>query len=549
MGSAERKGLVRLLVLAALAALWVFFAPVQIGGSTLYSSTVGISMEPLFHKGDLAVVRRASSYKVGDIVLYESPILHRPVLHRIIVIQGDHYFFKGDNNDFVDPGYAKIGDLQGKLWFHIPKAGRILGWLGAPTHTALLAGAAMAFLLLGGGAKSSRKRRRRRRTGSRTNLPRSSAPVSSSARRYIHRPRKSAENITGGIALVLALALLADGFGAPLARTVAVSGFRQTGTFSYSAKTSAPSPIYPTGVARSGEPLFLDAFNKVAVGFGYRFQTKFAHQVHGTVTLKMLISSDSSWRRLYTLEATTPFKGDVAAASATLDLQQIKALTSQISIESGTVGSEYTIDIQPTVHIVGKVGDKPIDSTFSPDLPFKLTQALLVLNITAAPEAPGASYAAPSAAATLAAGLNPSQTGTIPGLAPNYLSLARYHLSISAVRGAGLGLLGLAVIAFLSKFFKRSREVWSPEKRIAIRYGCVLVDVVSFTHGSLTTQPRTDVPSFESLATLAQYCERPILRETGGQLPAYAVEDDGRLYIYRPEATPSVSVMPIAEAS
>src|SRR5580698_1105363 len=101
MGNTWRKRLVRLLILAALAAGAVFFAPVQLGGSTLYSATVGNSMEPLFHKGDLAIVRRASSYKVGDIVLYESQVLHRPVLHRILVIQDDHYYFKGDNNDFV----------------------------------------------------------------------------------------------------------------------------------------------------------------------------------------------------------------------------------------------------------------------------------------------------------------------------------------------------------------------------------------------------------------------------------------------------------------
>ena len=45
--------------------------------------------------------------------------------------------------------------------------------------------------------------------------------------------------------------------------------------------------------------------------------------------------------------------------------------------------------------------------------------------------------------------------------------------------------------------------------------------------------------TFEALATFAQYCERPILRETRGPMPAYAVEDDGRLYVYRPEvATP-----------
>jgi hypothetical protein len=96
---------------------------------------------------------------------------------------------------------------------------------------------------------------------------------------------------------------------------------------------------------------------------------------------------------------------------------------------------------------------------------FTLTRPVLALNVAPAATPPGAAYAAPSVAATLAAGLNPSQTGTTPGIAANNLSLAR--------------------------------------------------------HTPL-------------LVALAQYCERPILREPREQPSAYAVDDNGRLYIHRP---------------
>ena len=119
MDRQQRRRLAGILVLGVFALVWVFFAPVQFGGSTLYSATKGDSMEPLFHAGDLAIVRRSASYRVGDIVLYESAVLHRPVLHRIIVIQNGHYFFKGDHNHFVDPGYATSRELLGKLWIHV----------------------------------------------------------------------------------------------------------------------------------------------------------------------------------------------------------------------------------------------------------------------------------------------------------------------------------------------------------------------------------------------------------------------------------------------
>ena len=146
---------------AVLFGVWTFFAPTKLGGTTTYSITDGISMNPLLYKGDFAVIRSQSSYHVGDVVLYESQVLHKPVLHRIILIQNGNYFFKGDNNDFVDPGYATRSELIGKLWFHVPHAGAVLGWFGVPAHAALLAGiAAMAVVLTG--AKTSKGGRRRR---------------------------------------------------------------------------------------------------------------------------------------------------------------------------------------------------------------------------------------------------------------------------------------------------------------------------------------------------------------------------------------------------
>ena len=546
MGNAWR-GVCQVLVLAGLVLGWVFFAPVQLGGSTMYSATVGTSMQPLFYKGDLAIVRRASSYKVGDIVLYESEILHRPVLHRILVIQDDHYYFKGDNNKFVDPGYATSNHLLGKLWFHIPKAGKVLSWFGAPTHTALLAGIASAFVLLGGRRRSTgrrgRKRRGRKRRGGKQ--PGGAGPrdaVTGSARPgFFHRPRKSVENISGTIALLLAAVLLAEGFGAPLKKTVSVTGFHETGTFSYSARTLRPESIYPTGAAVPGGPIYLDDFNMMTVNFAYRFAAALPHAVHGTVTLRALIASGTTWHNLYTLQKSTPFTGDVAHTGGTFSLEQLQALTNRISLESGTPGAQYTVDLQPIVTVSGLVGGKPIKSTFSPVLPFQLAPSVLQLNIATAVAPPGATYAAPSPAATLAAGLHPSQSGTIPGVTANELTIVRYHLAVSSVRGLGMGLAGLAVLAFASKLFKRRREVWSPEKRIAMRYGCIVVDVVSFNSVAMPARASTEVPDFESLARLAQYCERPILRQISETPTAYAIEDDGRLYVYRSSTLPPVA--------
>ena len=103
--------------------LWFLFAPVQFGGRTSYVIVNGISMEPKFHKGDLALVRTSSSYNVGDIVVYRHPTIG-PVIHRVIGKDGDTFTFQGDNNDFVDPYHPTQSELIGKFWFHIPAIGK-----------------------------------------------------------------------------------------------------------------------------------------------------------------------------------------------------------------------------------------------------------------------------------------------------------------------------------------------------------------------------------------------------------------------------------------
>src|SRR6476660_3068751 len=89
--------------MAALGAGWFFLAPPALGGDTCYVVTNGVSMHPRIHTGDLALVRPASAYHVGDIAAYHSRTLHVTVLHRIVAVTPHWYVFKGDNNSWRDP--------------------------------------------------------------------------------------------------------------------------------------------------------------------------------------------------------------------------------------------------------------------------------------------------------------------------------------------------------------------------------------------------------------------------------------------------------------
>src|SRR5205823_7409638 len=62
-------------LLALAAAAWAIAAPAQLGGQVSYVTVTGNSMEPGITSSDLAIVRAADHYQVGDVVLYRHPDL------------------------------------------------------------------------------------------------------------------------------------------------------------------------------------------------------------------------------------------------------------------------------------------------------------------------------------------------------------------------------------------------------------------------------------------------------------------------------------------
>ena len=116
-------------LLAALSALLIFLAVAAIATRQIgYVVTSGISMEPLYHTGDLVVIERASEYHVGEIVAYHGPLDgHLVVLHRIVggnAVSG--FVMKGDNNHYDDPIHPVASQVIGRAVLHIPKVGPLL---------------------------------------------------------------------------------------------------------------------------------------------------------------------------------------------------------------------------------------------------------------------------------------------------------------------------------------------------------------------------------------------------------------------------------------
>lgn len=77
----------------------------------------GSSMEPTLQTGDLVIVLRKISVNemsVGDVVVYRRGSML--IIHRIVMIEGNTFITKGDNNWVVDPpvsSEAVIGKVLG----------------------------------------------------------------------------------------------------------------------------------------------------------------------------------------------------------------------------------------------------------------------------------------------------------------------------------------------------------------------------------------------------------------------------------------------------
>ena len=147
--------------IACLALIW----PQSLGGKVAYVKVDGHSMDPTFHMGDLALVERQSTYRIGDPVAYRIPKdefgAGALVIHRLIGGDGVHgYVTKGDNRNIKDEWHPRDSDIVGRVRFDIPRAGIWLGQLTRPVYVgAFVAGLTVLVMLFPSGDRKPRRRR------------------------------------------------------------------------------------------------------------------------------------------------------------------------------------------------------------------------------------------------------------------------------------------------------------------------------------------------------------------------------------------------------
>jgi signal peptidase I len=299
-----------LLTVVTLSCLWFVLWPAGLGGQSGYVATHGISMEPRFHTGDLAIVRPANAYRVGDVVAYHNHMLKTVVLHRIVGVGPGVYTFKGDNNNFLDQEHPRRDQLIGKLAVRVPQGGIWLRRLTGP-----VALAPMTFLLLAGSTTVAQTRRNRRK---RDAVPRHAAPRS--------RPRTSIGSLTSPLRnaalstaalAILGLGLAAVAWTSPLTTTANVmTASSQSVTFDYRARVPRTA-AYDDTVIHAPDPIFRKLTNTVDIDYTYRGRP-------GIVSASALLTAPSGWHSTVRLSGKAEAAAGAMHGAEGLDLNALE---------------------------------------------------------------------------------------------------------------------------------------------------------------------------------------------------------------------------------
>ncbi|MGB8213415.1 MAG: signal peptidase I [Anaerolineales bacterium] len=487
-----------ILLVAGMAAIWMLFAPVKLGGQVSYVLVDGISMLPNFHTGDLVLVRQASAYQVGDVVIYHDPLMNADIIHRIIGQQGDHFVLKGDNNTWDDATLPTSADILGKLWIHLPKFGTAVLWLQEPVHMALAAGLIGGLFMVNLTVQKPNKR------GKRKNKP------------AVDPSGFEMALILAGILALAFLALAIFAFTRPVMRVADKIPYKQTGVFSYSA-AGAPG-VYDTSSARSGEPVFTKLTCTLNLGFAYSLQGEGLSAISGTQKFHaQLVDQQSGWKRTIPLTTATKFTGNSFTSKTTIDLCQIQALLDSVTQKTGFRLSSNSLLIVADISVGGEITGQKFTDTFEPQLAFDFDSLHFSLSGNTS-------------------GSDPMQTVqpgsfTSSSLVENTIPVFGVNPTIRGMRlvseiGLGISLLGLLALGCYYYFATRGSE----ESIIRMKYAALLVGVRE--PGLESLSPVIDVNSMDDLARLAERQNAMIMHLTHADVHYYLVQVEGTTYRY-----------------
>ncbi len=550
-----RRTLVTVALLLLAAGGWWLW-PATLGGRTTYLVTQGVSMEPRFHSGDLAILRPASGYAVGDAVAYRSEALHTVVLHRIVAVEGGRFRLRGDNNTWLDPDRVPPSDVLGRLAGRVPRGGDLL--LQSRQPVVLVLGSVL--VALGTALLRWALRRRGRRVGHATrSKPRSRGQQWADGRRQRRAegagqsqppaPSDDASRLLSHAIMVTAsagVALLSVGLLAWVVPATHVDthpvAYTQRAAFTYRASVLA-SPAYPTGNVVTGDPVYLALVPALDVAASYRVTTSAAVALRGTRSVDAVLSTPDGWSRTVRLVPAGPFRGNAFDVTAHLDLAEFARVIRDVAAATHVPIGGYTLTVRLDVHLAGAVAGQPVDQRIAPALAFSVDDHLVRLTQsqsgTSAAGEPQPSDE--SAAGGAGSAGRPQVTETpgsvrVPDRVPAAFTLRGHRVPATELRWWPPAVGGVLLLVCLGLGLAgRARR----QGRVDDEFG----PLTRYEPHLLHTEPvapadgRTviELDSIDALARVAERYERFILHSESGPEHNFLVDDGTTLYRYRTE--------------
>jgi signal peptidase I len=502
MNTATRAASISAVAALVLAAAW-FFWPAALGGATTYVSTYGASMEPGLHTGDLAVLRPAGSYSVGDVVAYRSESLDTVVMHRIVAGDADGFVTQGDSNDWLDDDRPTHDQILGRLFLTIPYGGKALAALHSPGVVLALGLGAAAGMLTAALPQRRRRgaRRRAHRPVHRRRPPSFTVPTRALARQVAAVSGAVVILAGAGCAVLLALPT-----SAVESRTLQVV---QEGRFAYSGQAAAGA-TYPTGVIATGDTVWTRLARQLTVTFTSAIVSTGIADVEGALRLDVVVTAADGWSAVVGSGSAVALENGTATASVGVDPEAAAGLLRRHYDEIGVAGGTATLAVRPLAETTGEMQGERFTAGAPGGLDFTMAPGSLTL------------AGDPASVLTTSTSTPVVVEEVVPRTFP-VLGLT-VPLGVARVVAGGLLLVALAVLGGAAWVGRSGRG--GVAEQFVVRHADRIVPVATFTPGPTVI----DVSDAESLHRVAERFDTVVLHHAGEDEHVFAVRDVDATY-------------------
>jgi signal peptidase I len=499
MTAAPRTVRISAVLALVLSVVWLFW-PLALGGGTTYLATHGNSMEPGFQAGDLAILRTADRYAVGDVVAYRSHSMNTVVMHRVVSADVTGFVTQGDNNDWLDQDKPSQDEILGRLFLRIPRGGIALDAITSPGAVVFVV---CGLLAVFGNAHHPRARRHlraaRRRVAHRTSAL--SMPTRSLARQAaLGAGAVALVALVGGGVLLVLPSTQTD------TRTLQVT---QQGQFSYTGAAERGT-TYPSGVIQTGDTVWTRLARQVTVSFTNIVMGPDLAELHGTVRLDVSVTAADGWTAVVTQGPVAPIESGTGTATVTLEPAAAAALLSRHYAEIGGVGGGSSLTVTPVVEMTGLAEGRRFTADSPAGLPFTLDAASL------RPTGDAETALAPIAKTDVA----------IEEVVPRSIPVLDLQVPIDVARLVAFGIFAVAVLVLAAGAWIGRTRRGDAADQFLVRHADRILPVAAFSPGPTVF----DVADAESLHRVAERFDTVVLHHAADDEDVFVVRDADATY-------------------